>query len=235
MPAASHVAFSNRFPSVALSEKKNAISLRKSLAADWNLLFSNFACDRSRSDAAFRQWARDHSTPDRHYHDLAHVRQVLAAVRQVRSFCCNPTVVELAVWFHDVVCDARATDNERRSAEYAIAMLAYLQIPTAAIDEVTRLVLLTENHRTGGTDADGCVLLDADLSILGASQSDYRVYAENVRREYAWVPDDEYRSRRSQILKQFLQRSRIYRTDFFHKRLEAKARQNLGREIYFGF
>ena len=43
----------------------------------------------------------------------------------------------------------------------------------------------------------------------------------------AHVPEDVFRERRAQLLRGFLARPRIYRTDAFHDALEARARENL--------
>jgi predicted metal-dependent HD superfamily phosphohydrolase len=72
------------------------------------------------------------------------------------------------------------------------------------------------------------VLLDADLAILGASEIDYQAYAVSIRREYAWVPEPEYRKGRRQVLERFLTRPRIFH---FLSHLEEPARRNLVAEI----
>jgi Protein kinase domain len=92
---------------------------------------------------------------------------------------------------------------------------------------VSSLIRKTKSHDAGG-DADAQVLLDADLAILGASQSDYQAYAERIRCEYAWVPEPEYRKGRREVLKRFLARPRIFH---FLSQLEEPARQNLAAEI----
>jgi predicted metal-dependent HD superfamily phosphohydrolase len=89
------------------------------------------------------------------------------------------------------------------------------------------LILKTKTH-VAGDDADAQVLLDADLAILGASEAEYQAYAENIRREYAWVPEADYRKGRRQVLHNFLTRPRIYH---FLSHLEQPARRNLADEI----
>jgi hypothetical protein len=86
---------------------------------------------------------------------------------------------------------------------------------------------MTKTH-DAGDDVDAKVLLDADLSILGADESEYQAYAENIRREYAWVPESDYRKGRRQVLERFLSRPRIFH---FLSKLEGPARQNLAEEI----
>ncbi len=53
-------------------------------------------------------------------------------------------------------------------------------------------------------------------------------YAENIRREYAWVPEAEYRMGRRQVLERFLTKPRIFSLS---GELEEPARRNLAAEI----
>lgn len=48
------------------------------------------------------------------------------------------------------------------------------------------------------------VLLDADLAIPGSSEPVYQSYARQIRQEYAWVPEAEYRQGRRRVLENFL-------------------------------
>jgi predicted metal-dependent HD superfamily phosphohydrolase len=78
---------------------------------------------------------------------------------------------------------------------------------------------------------DQQLLVDIDLSILGAPQARFDEYERQVRREYAWVDEPIFRSVRSSILKEFLARPSIYSTTSFRDRLENSARENLKRSI----
>ena len=69
------------------------------------------------------------------------------------------------------------------------------------------------------------------MAIFGSTESEYRDYAHAIRQEYSWVSDAEYRFRRKQVLQNFLQRKKIYLTQYLFVKLEEKARQNLHAEI----
>ena len=137
----------------------------------------------------------------------------------------NLNDVKLAALLHDVIYDSKASDNEERSAVYAERLCEELAIPVGKL--VADLIRKTKTH-DAGEDADAQVLLDADLAILGASEMKYQSYAENIRREYAWVPEPDYRKGRRQILEKFLTRPKIYH---FLSQLEQPARRNLADEI----
>jgi predicted metal-dependent HD superfamily phosphohydrolase len=75
--------------------------------------------------------------------------------------------------------------------------------------------------------ADVALVRDIDLSVLGSPRRRYRRYERNIRREYAWVPWDEYRARRGALLRGFLDRQAIYATEPFRARYDGRARRNL--------
>jgi predicted metal-dependent HD superfamily phosphohydrolase len=75
------------------------------------------------------------------------------------------------------------------------------------------------------------VLVDVDLSILGATQSRFDEYERQVREEYGWVPEPIYRRKRREILESFLGRPAIYNTARFIGRYEQQARANLARSL----
>jgi predicted metal-dependent HD superfamily phosphohydrolase len=83
---------------------------------------------------------------------------------------------------------------------------------------------------TGNTDLTE-IFLDFDLGILGAPQEDYDEYAAQIRREYSYYSGEEYRRGRKAVLEKFLDRKRLYFTDYFYELYESQARQNIQREI----
>ena len=137
--------------------------------------------------------------------------------------------VEVALWFHDVVYDARATDNEHRSALVAEAFLADAG-RRDLVDPVVEAIEMTAGHapvsRTPVIDA----VHDADLAILGAAPHRYDEYAAAIRAEYAHVSDEDFRDGRARVLRSFLAMPQIYiRSDMALHEMEA--RRNLEREV----
>jgi predicted metal-dependent HD superfamily phosphohydrolase len=90
---------------------------------------------------------------------------------------------------------------------------------------------LTKRHETTDDDTAGRRLLDADLAILGTAAEEYDRYAQAIRREYAWVPEVDYRNGRGRVLGNFLQRKWLYFTEPMREQREPQARKNLRREI----
>lgn len=179
----------------------------------------------------FDELVKRYAEPERHYHVLEHVRDVLEWLVRLWFPSSPSQPLLLAAWLHDVIYDPRAKDNEERSAEYAQEVLAGLGIQRSTRDEVARLILLTRRHETTEDDKEGQTLLDADLAILGAEEADYDRYADQIRLEYAWVSDEGYRTGRREVLKRFLARPHLYSVPCMRSFVEPRARVNLAREI----
>lgn len=174
-----------------------------------------------------------YSQPDRADHNLNHIAHVLQTIATLQPQAHNLAALQLAAWFHDIVYNSQATDNETQSAINAENVLRSLGLPPATITTVQELILAT-NHHSDRTNSsiDRCILLDADLAILGTTPQQYWQYAQAIRQEYAWVSDRDYRNGRKRILSNFLQRDRLYLTDTMHQTHTARARQNLQAELH---
>ncbi|GIF76825.1 HD domain-containing protein [Asanoa siamensis] len=175
------------------------------------------------------RWAEPH----RRYHTLEHLGTVLAVVDEEADRADHPDLVRLAAWFHDAVYDPRTPGdgNEQASAALAVSCLGSLGVPTAAIAEVRRLVLLTAGHAVPAEDADGALLCDADLAVLAGAPAAYDGYAAAVREEYEFVPEAEFRAGRAAILRRLLDLPALYRIPVLARRWTEPARANLIREL----
>lgn len=163
----------------------------------------------------------------RGYHDTQHLTEVLDRLDELPDgFDRLP--VTLAAWFHDGVYDGGA-GAEERSAQWAERALAD-QDP-ALVAEVARLVRITETHRPGDDDANGCALSDADLAILAAPTERYAAYVAAVRAEYADVPDDAFRAGRAAILRDLLAKPHLFHTTYAREHWETRARANVTAEL----
>ncbi|MEQ1748360.1 MAG: N-methyl-D-aspartate receptor NMDAR2C subunit [Prosthecobacter sp.] len=171
------------------------------------------------------------SEPRRAYHTLQHLDECLCALDVAVAYAEIPNrdAIEAALWFHDAVYDPTDGDNELRSAELARCELELAAVSQAIIADVWRLILVTQTHRAELTDEFWMV--DIDLSILGQSETRFGEYEQQIRAEYAWVAEAVYREKRSEIMRCFLERERLYHTPLFHDRFEEQARQNLARLI----
>jgi predicted metal-dependent HD superfamily phosphohydrolase len=172
---------------------------------------------------------RAYAEPQRHYHNQRHIADCLAEFDSVRSLAKQPEAVELALWFHDAVYDPKAADNEEQSAALAKCCLEAAGLRELA-EVVARLIMTTKTHDLMPT-TDAALLVDVDLSILGQSEARFAEYEAQIRAEYAWVAAEVFATKRTEILRRFLARPRIYITEAFFDRHEAQARRNLAPSI----
>lgn len=178
------------------------------------------------SPQLFTTLAERYAEPHRAYHTAQHIDECLAYVDLARTECERPAEIELALWFHDAIYDTRASDNERRSADWCTRELASAGAPATVAASVHALIMATR-HDAVPAGHDEQLLTDIDLSILGASRERFDEYETQVRIEYEWVPAAVFRTERAKVLRHFLSRPAIYATPFFRDRLEANARRNL--------
>ncbi|WP_256662767.1 N-methyl-D-aspartate receptor NMDAR2C subunit [Pseudomonas sp. AG1028] len=172
-----------------------------------------------------------YAQPQRHYHCLQHLEECLALFEQVRDLAEHPEEVEIALWFHDAVYDVRGTTNERQSADWAVRALLSCEASQPTQNRVEQLVMATR-HDAAPVDGDERLLVDIDLSILGAAPERFTEYDRQIRAEYSWVPEAVYSMKRKAVLSSFLARPSIYSTPYFRERLEAQARINLSAAIH---
>jgi predicted metal-dependent HD superfamily phosphohydrolase len=171
-----------------------------------------------------------YAEPQRAYHTRRHLRECFAHLAPAAALAAHLPEVQLALWFHDAIYDPRAQDNEERSAEWAHEALVAAGAERACAERVHALVRVTR-HAAVPEGADAELLVDVDLSILGAARTRFDEYEAQIRVEYAWVPEAAFRSARAQVLRGFLARPHIFASDWFAERLEAKARANLARSL----
>jgi predicted metal-dependent HD superfamily phosphohydrolase len=179
------------------------------------------------------------SEPQRRYHTLDHLLHVLNRVDELASHThaagpdsgMDVDAVLLAAWFHDAVYRPDRSENEERSASLAERALPEAGLSDARTTEVARLVRLTVTHDPEPGDTNGELLCDADLAVLAGTPEAYAHYAAEVRREYAFVPDDAFRTGRSEVLRHLLGLPRLFRTSYAYDNWERVARRNLATEL----
>src|SRR5687768_11212192 len=181
-------------------------------------------------DLAFGLIEYAYSGPTRHYHNVRHIADCLREFAAVRPSCRDAAAVEAALLFHDYEYEPTRHDNEERSADEAAKALGAVNWPGVQVESVRGLILATR-HAAAPATPDACVVVDIDLSILGQPPAAFDGYEQAIRKEYAHVPDDAFRTGRATILSAFLSRPRIYATDYFASRYEMSARENLGRSL----
>ncbi len=172
---------------------------------------------------------RCYSEPGRHYHSDTHVAFCLSELDKISNGPVRRDLVELSIWFHDLVYEMGAKDNERRSAE-RFAELAAGQLEPAAIDTVFRLIMATVHDGEPGS-LDAQYVVDIDIAGMGCSWEHYLKDSEDLRRERPDQDDATFYSGKKAFLEGLLARSSIYHTREFRERREERARENITRYL----
>jgi predicted metal-dependent HD superfamily phosphohydrolase len=118
----------------------------------------------------------------------------------------------------------------QQSADWARESVRAAGLAPEIGERIHALVMATR-HDAVPASPDARLLVDVDLSILGAEPLRFDEYERQVRDEYAWVPGPVFRHERRRILEAFLARPRIYQTQHFYIARESRARANLERSI----
>ncbi len=180
----------------------------------------------SADDPLLAQLLARYAEPHRHYHSLQHLGECLTLLDAHRAAAERPAEVALALWFHDAIYDVHRHDNEALSAAWAFEALTAAGVPDEAARRVHALVMATR-HDAVPEGRDAALLVDIDLSILGAAPPRFAEYERQIRAEYAHVPPTLFEERRRAILSHFLDRQPIYLTPGLRSERDAQARVNL--------
>lgn len=178
------------------------------------------------------------NAPERHFHNLRHLVDVIARVDELTEETYDPDLVRLAAWYHGAIFDSaehaaysnRGGEDEVASAHLAYDELTALGVPAEKAQRVHDLVVRLARHNPDPADPDSAVLCDADLAMLATEPQKYRTYLEDLRAEYAHVPVDKFLEAREHILRKLLGRKQLFVSPL-SERWEEPARQNLTAEL----
>lgn len=192
------------------------------LSSDLEMRSDNLLNELALYDALIARY----SEPHRKYHSRQHLTECLTWFESVADLAIYPAEIEAAIWFHDAIYEPTQADNEELSARWASDSLRKRAVSAASVARIQQLVLATQ-HAAMPTLPDAQLLVDIDLAILGSPESRFSEYEQQIRAEYAWVPERTFHQRRREVLLSFLARENIYSTQHFRDALEQQARSNL--------
>jgi predicted metal-dependent HD superfamily phosphohydrolase len=194
-------------------------------------LWSRCCGQRDAADSVFSGIEASYGEAHRRYHTGAHIDHCLRQFDLARDDMEDADAIELALWFHDVEYDPDASDNELMSAErFRQAADGLMDGPF--VEQVYRLILTTIHNGPPGMP-DEKFVVDIDLSSFGLPWDEFTRDSRNVRREFPKVNDQDFAQKNSGFLQRLLNRSNVYSTDFFRQHLEARARENMQKQIVF--
>ncbi|WAC39838.1 hypothetical protein [Pedobacter sp. SL55] len=193
-------------------------------------LLTNYTDSDSLTNELWTEIEKNYSSKKRHYHTLHHLDNLLTQLTEVKNEIQNWNTILFTLYYHDIVSNSLKSDNEEKSAELAEKRLKQISVSLDTIELCKNQILATKSH-IKSTDSDTNYFTDADLSILGQNWEIYSLYYKNVRKEYSIYSDFVYNPGRKKVLNHFLSMDKIFKTDFFYKKFERQAKQNIQKEI----
>lgn len=175
--------------------------------------------------AVHAAWSAD----TRVYHGVEHLLDCLRELDSADVGARSAELVELALWYHDLVYDPRAHDNEERSAQALLADAATLDLPSGVATAAAALVRATAHTEAaaGPVTPEAALIADIDLSIFGRDPARFMAFEFGVEKEYAHVPKRWFRCGRGRFLAALLRRPHLFRTEAFRARYERPARRQI--------
>lgn len=179
-------------------------------------------------EEAWKRITEAYTERHRRYHNWEHILWCLSQFDLVRHKLSNPDAVEFAIYFHDIVYQPGAPDNEDRSVDVAMQHLAWASMEFKSL---VRIFILDTMHTFVPATNDEKYMVDIDITSMGDPGQNAR-YQATVREEFLqFVSEEDYEHGRRAFITQFLKKERIYHTDFFHRLYELSARDNLAKEL----
>lgn len=202
--------------------------LREAFASLWHRL-------KAQSDPylVFEDLLAHYREAHRHYHTETHLAFCLAAYNEIRKHLKNPLEVEMAIFLHDVIYQPGELDNEEKSTKYAAELLGKMGLPIEVCARICNLILATKHDQDPEKimDNDTRYMLDIDLRWMGTDPERFEKNTLRIRREFSHLSDQDFDSGRRAFYRMFLDRSSIFCTEYFGKKFEQQARENLERLV----
>ena len=169
-----------------------------------------------------------YSGKSRHYHNLTHIAAMIESFETYRDKLDKPNEILFSIFYHDYIYKSSKKDNELKSAEFALSILP--ENISFNRQLVFDSICATQQHQHNIIE-DINWLIDFDLKILARDWEDYKIYFEQIRKEYSIYLDFLYKPGRAKALKHFLDDEFIFQTEEFRGLYEEKARMNIEKEI----
>jgi len=199
----------------------------KQLAERFGKLWRSYAGAESQPAPIWDMIARHYGEPHRFYHTLNHLDQCLGELDAAGDMVEEFDATEMAIWFHDIIYQYGAKDNESLSA-HTFRDLAEPHMAGNFVDRVCQFIIATK-HTGNAQDIGEAYMVDIDLSGFGLPWEGYLADSNALREEAPNVSDEDYYSGKLRFLDGLLGWKELFQTDYFNDRLESRARENIKR------
>ncbi|WP_298492994.1 hypothetical protein [uncultured Algibacter sp.] len=202
------------------------------LKNEWYTLVSEYSEDDYLINNLWEEIEKKYNHKSRHYHNLTHIYNMLIQFEEFVNDIKDKKSLKFAIWYHDIIYKSTKNNNEEKSAVFSKKRLKQLNFNEKRLEIIQNLIISTKKHELILVDNnDNSIFLDLDLSILGTNWETYKIYIQNIRKEYAIYPDFMYKKGRKKVLQHFLERDTLFFTKKYKTLFEHQAKENLKKEI----
>ena len=175
--------------------------------------------------------AEEYEHPSRFYHNSHHLAEGFRELHRFEKLLEQPLVAHYAWLNHDRVYTADSKLNEVWSAELAVQDGRKIGLEHCEYLAAKEMILATITHKVPSTEfahrGDVALMLDIDLSALGADRETFIVDGDNIRAEFCGrLSNEAWNAGRAAFASAMLSREQIFVTPQY-AHLEERARQNL--------
>ena len=166
--------------------------------------------------------------PGRFYHGLDHIDNCFKELTDCPVLEEDHVALSWSIWYHDY-----DMFDEDRSAQIAHDAAIEAGFSEEFATKVYNMIQVTKHDpiKNPPRTNDEKLMCDIDLASLGTTPEQFQKNTDQIRKEYAHVSDKAFYGGRKLVLQSFLNRPRIYYTDYFYNKYEAKAQENLKAAI----
>ncbi len=213
---------------VVLRSKKEVLHLTMELQERFKTLLLKIGFDEPKISPIWHDLEKAYSAKSRHYHNLTHLEEMVALYDNYYAQLQFQREVLYSIFYHDYVYKVTRKDNEFKSAEHALSILPLHTNLNKQL--VFDMICATQMHEHNENE-DTNWLIDFDLKILSKEWEDYKIYCDQIRKEYKIYPNILYKPGRKKALQHFLENPSVYQTETFKNNFESIARANIQKEI----
>lgn len=171
---------------------------------EWKYKYHDYSIERLRSFGISPEVVYRYNEDHRFYHNWEHIEDLLKQIEKRdhkdrrRSLMQNDALF-LATIYHDAVYDAKANDNEEKSAE--LFKIECKKGGKKLKDEVVRIILDTKLHNP--TSKLSAIFSEMDMDILQRPLTDLINYENKIFKEFQCYDWLKYKQGRISVLRKF--------------------------------
>ena len=159
-----------------------------------------------------------------HYHTPVHVLWMFQFAQEQFPDQAFAPWEELAIWFHDAVYIPNLNVSEELSAQYMLSMVSPA-FTNSELSAAQFAIETTAQHLDPVTNELYNTVMDLDL--IAMSWNSFEAQSAAIRKEFDYVDDATYQTRRKAFLNRMLAKGFVYRSPLFKERYEDLAWANI--------